>query len=113
VRPRILLGQSVQEDLKAFRICCGQDQEHTRPLLGTYRSIQVGKLPNELAGDIGSYPLGSPTRSRAVHPTEPSFISKHNSQWAALSQCKKASLGHLRSKPFFLKSFCASKFRSG
>src|ERR1700704_3913214 len=29
MRPRILLGQSVQEDLKAFRICCWQDQEHT------------------------------------------------------------------------------------
>src|SRR6516164_6891918 len=102
MRPRKLLGQIVQEDLKAFRICCRQDQEHTRPVFGTYRSIQVGELPNELAGDFGSYPLGSPTRSRAVHPTEPSFISKHNSQRAALSRCKKASLGHLSSKPFFL-----------
>src|SRR5215831_18691030 len=105
MRPRKLLGQIVQEDLKAFRICCRQDQEHTRPVFGTYRSIQVGELPNELARDFGSYPLGSPTRSRAVHPTKPSFISKHNSQWAALSRCKKARLGHLRSKPFFFKAF--------
>src|SRR5215471_5400770 len=105
MRPRILLGQIVQEDLKAFRICCRQDQKHTHPVFGTYRSIQVGELPNELAGDFRSYPLGSPTRSRAVHPTEPSFISKHNSQWATLSRCKKARLGHRSSKPFFFKVF--------
>src|SRR5262252_6759137 len=113
VRPRILFGQSVQEDLKAFRICCRQDQEHTRPIFGTYRSIQIGELPNELAGDFGSYPLGSPTRSRAVHPTEPSFLSKHNSQRATLGSSKTTSLGHRGSKPFFLKSFCASRSRSG
>jgi hypothetical protein len=61
MRPRILLSQSVQEDLKAFRICCQHDQEHTRPVFGTYRSIQVGELSNELAGDLGSYRLGSNT----------------------------------------------------
>src|ERR1700716_592989 len=97
MRPRILLGQSVQEDLKAFRICCWQDQEHTSSVFGTHRPIQVGELPNELAGDLGSYPLGSPTRSRAVHPTEPSFIRKHNSQRATLP-----SLTESHSRAWFL-----------
>ena len=54
VRTRILLGQRVQEDLKAFRICRRQDQEHTSSVVGTHGSIQIGEFPNELAGDFWS-----------------------------------------------------------
>src|SRR4029077_7426391 len=103
MRPGVLLGQSVEEDLKAFSICCRQDQEHTSSVIGTHGSIQVREFSNELAGNLRSYPLGSPTRSRAVHPTEPGFISKHNSQRATLGSSKTTSLGHRGSKPFFFK----------
>jgi hypothetical protein len=46
-------------------------------------AIQTDVFTNELAGDLRPKADGCPSRSRAVHPTEPRFIAEHDAQVTA------------------------------
>ena len=83
--PGILLGQCLQENLEAFRIGRRHDQVDAGSSLRADGAIQVDVFANELAGDLRPRSIGSPARSRAVHPAETRFIGEHDAQAAATS----------------------------
>src|SRR5258707_15794264 len=76
--PRVLLGQCLQENLEAFRIGRRHDQIDAGSILRADSAIQVDVFANELAGDLRPCSIGSPARSRAVHPAEARFIGAHD-----------------------------------
>src|SRR5215475_4961615 len=73
-------AQAVEENLKALRIGCRQDQERAGSIHRANRSVEVNEFSNELRGDRWSHAWGSPTRPGKVHPTEASFVGEHDPQ---------------------------------
>src|SRR5215471_2703423 len=77
-------AQAVEENLKALRIGCRQDQERAGSIHRANRSVEVNEFTNELRGDRWSHTGGSPTRPGTVHPTEASFVGEHDPQPATV-----------------------------
>ena len=73
-------AQAVEENLKALRIGCRQDQERAGSIHRANRSVEVNKFTNELRGNRWSDTWRSPTRPGTVHPTEASFVGEHDPQ---------------------------------
>src|ERR1035438_346569 len=68
-------------------------------------AIQIDEFTNELAGDLRPDADGCPARSRAVHPTEPRFIGKHDAQATATPGGSPPRFPHSIGKIVFLKAF--------
>ena len=71
-------AQSVEENLKAFRIGLRQDQEKASAVYRANRSIEVDEFANKLGGDGWSHTGRSPARPRTIHPPEASFVGEHD-----------------------------------
>src|SRR5262252_5046716 len=99
--PGILLGQCLQENLEALCVGRRHDQIDAGSILRADSAIQVDVFANELAGDLRPRSIGSPARSRAVHPTEARFIGEHDAQAAATSGGSRRAFLTAVGKPFF------------
>src|SRR5258705_12600153 len=67
-------------------------------------AIQIDVFANELTGDLRPRPIGSPARSRAVHPAKARFVGEHDAQAATTSGGSPPGLPHSIWKAAFLKA---------
>src|SRR5258707_6478531 len=102
--PAVPLGQCLEKNLEAFRVGRRHDQIDASSVLRADGAIQIDVFANELAGDLWPCPIGSPARSRAVHPPKASFIGEHDAQAAATSGGNPPGLPHSIWKAVFLKA---------
>ena len=78
--PAVLPGQSLEENLEAFRVGRRHDQIDASSVLWGDGAMEVDVFANKLGGDLWPCPIGSPARSRAVDPPEARFIGEHDAQ---------------------------------
>src|SRR5215831_8552558 len=95
-------AQAVEENLKALRIGCRQDQERAGSIHRANRSVEVKEFTNELRDDRWSHTWGSPTRPGTVHPTEASFVGEHDPQPTTFFAAIRLAFLTASANPFFI-----------
>ena len=97
----IFVRQDVHKNLEAFRIRRRHDQIDASSVLWADCAVQIDVFTNQLGGNLRPDADGSPARSRAVHPTETSFVGEHDAQAATPSGGRPPGSPHSIWKRFF------------